>query len=210
MENVLTVLNNAQMYDDERNTINRNEIEKVIRRLEQDVNVFGFKPDKIYKDFEEEVLLNNDSDDADGVMSKCRYAENMLFYIALHWIKFWGNAEKGKIYGRFYAGIDGRNEIAVKRCAEIAAMDDFNQLYKYYGHDLNFDKTINFVNSEDVLEDYYKYLLERTNTLHKTNMQTATQLMIYAVSEANNDNSRAIKNALTEKYFDRYYSMPMI
>lgn len=198
MGNILISLDTAIMYDDEKNKVFRSEIEGLVNRLERDVNVLGFNPEKIYDEFHVHI----DEINKRNRPLAYRYAENRLFILALHWINFWGTAEKNKVYGKFYAGIDGRNEIACEICKEICQRDDFKKILNFYTEPLNFDS------QGDYLEEAYKCFIEKSNIMHKTNMQTATGLMIYALTR--NEEADDIKKYLSEKYGDKYYKIPLI
>lgn len=187
-------------YDYTTERLTKDQIHRVQVTLESDVNHFGFKPEEIYNDFRE-----NRTD------LECRKAEFTLFRIALQWIHFWGtvsdSSHRNHEPKQFYLWVDGRNELAVKQCYRITQMEAFKGLFSDYGVDV--DYTDRPRESEEF--SYYKLMLEFNQHLHRTNMQTATQLMIYAVCTLPGDiNSEKLRDALIEENGQRFYSLPMI
>ncbi len=208
--NILNKLDTTIGYDDEASRINKKEIEEMVSVLERDVNCFGFNPEKIYTSFREDVDNSGRGKNLSDPKMAYRYAEFRLFQISLQWIYFWATTtdethNNSKVTD-FYPWVDPRNEISVKRCWEIAQMAEFKDLMSDYSPEIDYT-----VRSDDVIEEFYKQFMRIVNTkMHRTNVQTATGLMVYAACNLEEENSRKLKNRLTEEYGDRFYRFPLI
>ncbi len=200
----LVTLNNIQIIDDEAGRVNRENIGFLIKALEHDVNVFGFSPKSEYESLDEWLIEKGQNPEKAG-----RYARNALFNLALMWIDFYSkNPVQDWTLDRSIFGVlvDPRNEIARKRCIEISLMPEFHKLLSFYAHDINYNE-----NSDDIYERGYAEFMKSMNIrMHKTNQQTATTLMLYALSETRDKDAQKMVSRLREKYGDRYWGMPMI
>lgn len=202
--------------DDENDTIDKKKIEGIVSQIEKDVNCFGFDPVKLYDDFEKEVYADQDRiKDMDDPSIAVNYAEFALFRLALTWVYFWGTVSD-KLHPNhnpngFYLWVDGRNEIATNRCKFIARMPEFQNLVHTYGQKIDYSKSI--YQTEDVYEKFYYYFCYKVNgSMHRTNVQTATGLMVYALTtlKERDDDCMAVYNKLTTEYGDKFYRMPLI
>ena len=214
--NCLNILDTTLFVDDEENKVLKDNIDKFISQLERDVNVFGFNPQKKYAEFEDSVMENTERVNklSDPTIA-FHDAEFALFRVALNWIYFWGTCSDAnhRNYNTqdFYLCVDGRNEIAVNRCREICDMPEFNKLLNFYSTEVDYSQKMYF--QDDINKQVIFYMMKMINgRMHKTNTQTATGFMFYALTsiKKKKKNAQAIYDKLVEKYGERYYSLPMI
>lgn len=204
--NFLNELNSRLGYNDENERVDLDEVSAMVRALENNVNVFGFNPNRLISDFEE----NYPNDDGG------RYAKHRLFLVALHWIYFWGsipswddNADN-RIY---HKSVDLRNEKTVERCKDICLMPGFEEMIRFYSEIPNYnDDSYNALYSEqNVSTLFFIHLIKKVNqTMHKTNIQTATELMVFALSLSKDKRAEKIVERLKRDRGERFYSLPMI
>lgn len=208
MENFLTTLDTNLGYDDERERVDRKAIEKMVNSLELNVNCFGFNPEEIYTDFE-----GTKEEGAYGKEAECRYAEQRLFRLALYWINFWGSLKtynEATDYGtqNYYLSVDDRNEATVRKSKYITGQPEFQKLLKFYTEELDYNN-----DSQDIsaVGQFYKNFMKTVNhRMHKTNIQTATKLMLYSLSRVSDKDAKKLVENLKEEYGERYYTLPLI
>lgn len=205
--NFLSELNTKTGYNDETGKVNLNEIDSMVSALENNVNIFGFKPERVIEDFKD-----NYPNDDNG-----RYAVNRLFNIALQWIWFWANVPSWKEDNNnehYHKSVDPRNEKTVELCKEINRMPEYQDMFSFYAEtpDYNEQALYNAIFSDqNILTLFYINLMKKVNqTMHKTNIQTATQLMLYALSTASDKRAKKIVEKLKEERGERYYSLPLV
>ena len=204
MYNFLVYLDQNLFIDDEQDRVERKKITDAIRTLETDVNMFGFKPEKEY-----EALDHFFEEHGQNPESAGRYARNKLFNLALYWIDFYSkNPVQDWRLDRdiFGVSVDPRNEIARNRCIEVWQKPQFSELLRFYGHDIDYNRR-----PEDIYELAYSEFMKEMNwRMHKTNQQTATSLMLYALQTSTDDRAKKIVDSLRNEYGRDYWRLPMI
>ena len=203
--NFLMFLDQNLFVDDERDTVLKDNINNGVSILERVVNCFGFKPKKQYDE-----LIDWYKDKGHPKLEYAtNYAKNKLFYLALQWIDFYGNNPiqtpnlPVSVYG---IGIDPRNQMAKERCVEISIMPEFTELLNFYGHSIDYNERPDY---SEALQ-YYEFMRMINTRMHRTNQQTATELMLYALSTVTDVRAKKIVSKLTDKYGDDYWELPMI
>ena len=210
MKNILELLDKTLGYDDERNTVIKSDIDSIIECLENNVNVLGFDPAKIYKSYKENIPPERYQDLSDPTVVT-RYAEGRLFRWGLQWIWFFGTVSdtthpNSKM---FEQGIfDHRIEATIERCQQLCKNESFMKMLTLYTEKTDYTRSDY---SDDINSAFYVTLMRNAyRKMHNTNIQTATQLMIYAVTTSSDTDSKKLKDDLEAEYGSRYYGLPMI
>ena len=150
------------------------EVNEFVRLIEKDVNCYGFDPSKVYEE------------------EHTKKAENRFFQFAMHWMNYFGTLpiRNAKLSwktlsvsieeGYYDRGIfhPGRNYYMRKACEEYAADPEFNR----HLDPIRFDYTNR--TEQNAWQRFIEESLECIDyRMHKTNQQTATKLMIYAIEQ---------------------------
>ena len=177
---------------DESGDLDYSVVEDTRKRLERDVNTFGFNSEKLlldYKEYLEETIP------AENVEREYRDAVNLLFNFSVHWVWFFGNTHE-----RCSLWVDGRNQMAVERCRRILALPKFQEYVGLFHIRPMGERDL------DVEEKYWQQLLMSINTkTHRTLVQKTTGLMIYMLAEVG-----GMGKELEELFGERYYRLPLI
>ena len=193
------LLNDIDIMDSEA-MVEDDTIREMVSTLENDVNIMGFNPEKYYREM-------------DDIINKNGHVKFQLFVLAIQWIHFWATATDVKhnnSKANFNAWYDGRNEVSVVFCKDVYKNEYYQEILNKYGSDIDYRMPDNEMDKAEMV--FAKFMKTVNTRMHRTNVQTATSLMIYALT-TECDKCVAVvklKEWLNNNYGDRFYAMPMI
>lgn len=195
----LEMLDRGYGMNDEKQEVKYDEIQLMMKTLENEVNNFSYNPVKAVEEFKTNLKPNDN------------YALGVLSRIALVWVNFYGGAYgRGNLLGgRYLISVDGRNEIAIGRCEEIRRIPEFQELCDLY--DIGNIDFLNYYKEGYYMNCYYKAFMQFSINMHKTLMQTATKLFLYSFeTQKNYEMFAKLTDKIKEEYGEEFWRLPLI
>lgn len=199
------------LLDEYESKVNMDNLNKFYQTFSASVNTFGYSPEKVYTEFYQLLRERNCSN---SIQAQAAYAETYLQIFALQWIYFWGTLpmfteldpeqeRSWREHRLVVISVDDRNIKAVEKCRFISRLDSFKKELEFLSEKIDYSDWKHELSGSTKV---FRELLLKINHMHKTNIQTATQLMIYTVARRNTK----IRETLVDMWGDSFYCLPMI